>query len=181
MKPKLVVAKVCDDEIIPGQLKTTDRSSQRGHDFFLNRPSYPSCVVPLVKSAIQQLFKRTRGDLQLNPRLDQESSLDLRAFHVHDLVNVFFGQRVEDNNLVETVQKFRRELRPGRAQALVFNRLCVILFLVTKSQPIVCRDLACADIRRHQDNSVLEVRPAVVPECNRSPVKNAEYKFSDIT
>ena len=83
---------------------------------------------------------------------------DLRDFQVHDAQQVRLGQRVEDDQVVQTVEELRLEDALGFLQDFALHRL-VILLVLRHAEPErhLPLDEFRADVGGHDDDRVAEV------------------------
>src|SRR5256885_8533352 len=145
------------------QLAGCTQIRQREDHIFLNGALQMSSAVLIVGSFLEQelfhLGRAAEDELSVsgglkNPLLNH-SQLDLK-----DLFKVLRLERLEDDNLVDAVHEFRRELSArrfgGRARDLIVELGVNLVGLLTETQSAgdELTHLSSAEARRHHDHAL---------------------------
>src|SRR5690606_35332219 len=115
-------------------------------------------VVAALAEQVHRLDREVDGDLLL-----LELLADARQLQIHDLANLLLVERVEDHDVVDTVQELRSEDLPQLAQDTLAHRVVLVplalLFVAGDAEPeaLALHDLLRADVRGHDDDRVAEV------------------------
>ena len=99
-----------------------------------------------------------------------EASGETGELDVDNLADFLVGESVEDDDLVDAVQKLRAEVATKRLHD------ALVPFLHSQ----ILHDVLAADITRHDDNGVLEVHSATLTIGDPSVVKDLEEDIEDI-
>src|SRR5438128_11247157 len=105
-------------------------------------------------------------DLTLGEPLAYAVQLNLDNLH-----QVFFRERVEDNNLVHAVEEFGPEVM---AQFVEYGRLHALIACACK-RPAVFEDAGAADVRGHDDDRVLKIHHATLPVRQPTIVEDLQH------
>ena len=116
-------------------------------DITLQRPCTVDRIISIVHDILHSFLRQTDGQL-----LILQTSVQIGNDQMNDTADIIFGQRLEQDRLIQTVQKFRTEMSP---QVVHDCRLCLRLdgavFVDTVQQ------IACADVGGHDQYGILEV------------------------
>src|SRR5262250_2886713 len=95
---------------------------------------------------------RLIGQLQCYPALGQSCAQPLEL-NVHNLLQVIFTKRVEDNYLVNAIQELGTKVMTQRFKDAFFHALILAAF----EQAAVLEDELAAYVRSHDYDRILEV------------------------
>src|SRR3989338_7660457 len=126
---------------------------QQALDGPLQGPGPINKVKALVDQQVNGVFGKLNLDFLFLQTLD-----DLVDLQLDDIVQVLFGQRFEDNDIVNEVKEFGLKCFFHLFQEAGFHVLVSgILLLLDKPQRSLLAQHFSADVGRHQDNRVAEV------------------------
>ena len=116
-------------------------------DITLQRPCTVDRIISIVHDILHSFLRQTDGQL-----LILQTSVQIGNDQMNDAADIVLGQRLEQDRLIQTVQKFRTEMSP---QVVHDCRLCLRLdgavFVDTVQQ------IACADVGGHDQYGILKV------------------------
>src|SRR6266568_5579407 len=141
-------------------------------------------VSPLVQQEILHL-RRAREDKLVRCRSHQDPLLHHAEFDFQDLLQMLRPQGFEDHDLVDSVHELWGELTArglsGGAINFVVQALIHNLRLRRETESTIDKvaHLACPQVRGHNNDALREVHAAVVAECERSLVEDAEQKLPE--
>src|SRR3989440_5527882 len=162
------------------ELAADDGFRQRVLDVLLDGPAkLPGAVRGIVALLDQGVFRRRRED-QFDALLG-ELLVDARDHQSHDGLDVRLGQRMEHDDVVDPVH----ELRPERALHLFHHalfhlvvRLLVGLLEEARRGPLA--DDAGAEVRRHDQDAVLEVHHVAERVAQAAVVEHLQEHVEDV-
>src|SRR5882757_6630897 len=96
--------------------------------------------------------------------------------YLDDLFQLLLAQRMEDDDLVQPVQKLRPE---GLPQFTEYGVLHAAILLSFERTPIF-KHLMASDIGGHDHNDILEIDRAPLSVCQSAIVQNLEQRIEDV-
>ncbi len=121
--------------------------------------------------------------MQMNFKLLQCVSCHILHHDTQDGSKVFLRNRLENNDIVDTVQKFRSEQTMHLFHHARFNELIVLCFFISagiKAETLRTHDLLGASIGRHDDDRILKGNRSTLGIGNVSIVQHLQQNIQHI-
>src|SRR5262245_19639645 len=168
------------DYILPiTHLALQDSPAERRLDLSLNRAFERSCAVIRVITRVHQVLFGGAGQLELNVALGESMAKSIEL-NLHNLLQVFLRERVEDDDFIHAVEKLRPEVIPHLSENRFFHSFVAFTLERPAILPLVFEDAIAPDIRGHDDNRVLEIDHPSLPICQPPVVEDLKQYVEDI-
>src|SRR4051794_22361028 len=164
------------------ELGPQDEVGQRVLDVALDRPAQRAGAHRGVPALLDQEVLRRLGEVQLELALGQRGP-DATQQEVHDRLDLFLGELVEDDHVVDAVEELRPEdlLELAHDPALhVVVRDASLVVGHGEAEWRVARDLARPDVRGHDHDRVPEVHRAALRVGQATVLEDLQEDVEDI-
>jgi hypothetical protein len=138
-------------------LATENGASERSFDFTLDGALERTRPICRVVAGAHEVGTRGIGQFNFNVPLG-ETLAQTRELNLDNLLEVLFRQRVEDDGLVDTIQKLGTEMVTQLLEHGIFHAL--VGFTIERS--LEFQNAMTSDVGRHDDDGVLEVHGAAL-------------------
>src|SRR6185503_6695058 len=146
LKPQSIVPHVDGDAVTFTEVSLEDAHRQRIEDTALDcsfqRPRAVGRIVPFGYEELLCRVRKLDVNLAILEPLEQGMNLDL-----HDRLHVLKAERVEEDDFIDAVQKFRAEVLTQLVSHLSLDALAQITGVVS--------DVVAAEVRGHDHDRVL--------------------------
>src|SRR5262249_12429244 len=141
--------------------------AQGGFDFSLDRSlERPSSVSRIVTGLNHMAFGRV-GQLQFDVAIGQTVTQSTQL-NLHDTLKLIFIKAMKDDDLIHTIEKLRPEAFPQ----FIEHRSFQVFKPTSAACSLVTEDAVAGDIRRHDDDRVLEIDRASLAVRQPAIIKN---------
>src|SRR5262245_61217913 len=174
-----LVVKINDYVLPITHLALQDSPAERRLDLPLNRAFERSrAVIRVIAGAHQMLFGGA-GQLDLDVSLGESMAKSIEL-NLHNHLQVFLRERVEDDDFIHAVEKLRPEVIPHLSENRFFHSFVTFTRERPAILPLVFEDAIAPDIRGHDDNRVLEIDHPALPIGQPPVVEDLQQQVEDI-